>query len=223
MPKRLVLVAATQWAINPKVKKWLKLLPGIFKNCDIVLLSNNILKPAKICNIRELQIDMDGSLFDFSRYESSLHCMEIRDSDIVMIFNDTLGNGRKFGFFLFLFLLRSIFIVKRKPETICGPLDKDAHGSWLCPYFIIGNAAELKRLNFTDFKHSESNLNIEILSKINIWVYNDWRNAHASTDDQKATKLKTLMLERTLLTEEQKIKMFKFHKYSVYRVLNSFL
>jgi hypothetical protein len=174
-----------------------------------------------LLNVNELAIDMDDSLYDFSRYQSALSCSEIQPNDTVFMFNDTLGNGRNFGFFLMVFILQSLISIKRGKRELCGPYDSDQYGSWLCPYFVIGLAHKLQELNFIDYKAAEENTRPEVLFKIENWIKSSWRHSNSSTSKQKETKRKTLILERELLTDSQKKKMLKFSKYSFLRMLNS--
>ena len=57
-------------------------------------------------------IDAPSYLFDMSRYSYFIE-ME-NDNDVLVLLNDTLGSGRKFGTGLFLYILISIILIKYK-------------------------------------------------------------------------------------------------------------
>ena len=221
MRSKIIIIAATQHPVNLTTLNWIKVIRFILKNSECILLQNKIHESVRLLNVDVVGIEMDDSLYDFSRYRSALLRSEILPNDIVFMFNDTLGNGRKFGFFLMIFVLKSLISINNGKHDICGPYDYDHHGSWLCPYFVIGSAHELRKLNLTDYRAAEASIRPEILVKIDNWLNSSWRHSRSSTSKQKEIKRKTLILERELLTDRQKKNMYKFSKYSVLRMLNS--
>ena len=104
--KHLYVVAATQYRPNKKQEFILDLLNIIFFK-KINVLINQDFSDLYIKNNNYISIKMEDSLFDFSRYESSLKLINDPNS-VIFAFNDTLGNGRKLNFFLYLFIIISI-------------------------------------------------------------------------------------------------------------------
>ena len=222
MKNKIFIVAATQFPVNRVVKNWIILAVRLFKSYEIQLISNSDYDEICIPNIKELKIEMDDSLFDFSRYHAAISSNLIRDSDTVILFNDTLGNGRKFGVFLFLFMLIGIWAVSQNFACMAGPYDRDKKGSWLSPYFMISKNIFLKNLNFVNVDKAVGTLDPSLYEHVNFWLDHKWRGAGRCSDRQRKIKLNTLILERCLLSDQQKKNMLKFSRMNILRILNSF-
>jgi hypothetical protein len=167
----------------------------------------------------------DNSLFDFSRYYCIANLPEVNDNDILFMFNDTLGNGRKVNTGLFLFILFAIcclnFEILRKYQ-LYSPVDSDEYGMWISPYFLISNAYYIRKLNFNNWKFARNKTQRTIRKKLISWLYRGWRNSTTSSLLTKRRKYKTLLLERNLLSQNEiKYNVCKFSKYNLFRIINS--
>mgnify|MGYP001422843176 CR=1 FL=1 len=213
------ILCATQCDLIWKQIILIKFIAIFFKNNLIVYINSEIKKP-KLGNLKIKRINMDDSLFDFSRFNSGLQY--IKDSNsIIFGFNDTLGNGRKLNFPLFIYILLSIFLINKNKIDISCPIDENEKEFWMCPYFFIGNYKILKSLNWIDHKKGIEYLTDIQIKELKKWINNGWRRSDFATDEQKHTKYLTLILERTLLIDKNLIKIRKFSKKSIYRKLNS--
>ncbi len=193
---------------------------SIFFKSDLIVYINNEIKKPKLHNLKIIKINMDDSLFDFSRFDSGLKY--IKDSNsIIFGFNDTLGNGRKLNLPLFIYILSSFFLIKKNKIDISCPIDENGKEFWICPYFFVGKHKILKSLNWINHKEGMEYLTDIQIKELKNWIQNGWRRSHTATNEQKHTKYLTLILERTLLKKKNLIKIRKFSKKSIYRKLNS--
>ncbi len=192
----------------------------------IVIAPNNLLLP-KIPNTYcyFTTYDDDDSLFDFSRYHRILSLSELKENDILFAFNDTLGNGRKFNFGLYIYLLMALFLLlndKRKKYNILAPLDSDSNGIWLCPYFFIGRVEFLRSLNFNDWTSAYKLICKPVRRSIVMWLNFGWRHSRTASKQQRNTKFKTLILERAILQTFKKSNLFfMFSRTNFFRIINS--
>jgi hypothetical protein len=150
-------------------------------------------------------------LYDFSRYHSILSEAELLDSDILFAFNDTLAIGRKlnFGLYVFIFIaLMSMLHRRFKKYQLWAPVDSNQSCSWVSPYFFIGNVEYLRTLNFTNWIKSKSCVSKGDRRGMVDWVNCGWRRSEVSTIRQKKIKYKTLLLERTLVSESDIKKVY---------------
>ncbi len=214
-----IIICATESNLIFKQILLIKFLSIFFRNNLTVLINQEIKKP-NLGNINVISIEMDGKLFDFSRYYTSLHFIENQKS-IVFAFNDTLGSGRKLNMPLFLFILSSIFAIKKNKIDISSPIDSNGKDLWMCPYFFIGKAETLKSLNWTDHKKGLKYLDKFQINQIKKWIKNGWRRSRTATDDQKSKKFLVVVLERTLLEKNKFLRIRQFSRKSIYRKLNS--
>lgn len=159
-------------------------------------------------------------LFDFSRYNELI--ADVEDEAVVVAFNDTLGNGRRFGFGLVFFLYLSIIKIRQGSFIIAGPVDSDEHGEWLCPYFFVGKAKNLKVLVWDDYPAVRSQIPPKLKKKLHAWINFGWRNANSASKKQAFTKLKTLYLERTLV-DFSRTPVYRFNRRSLLRAINRFI
>ena len=213
------IICATQYNLIWKQIILIKLFSIFFKNDLRVYINNQIQKP-NLGKIETIRIKMDESLFDFSRYYSGLEYINESNS-VILGFNDTLGNGRKLNFPLFIYILSSIFLIKKNMIDISCPIDEKGKDFWMCPYFFIGKYEVLKSLNWIDHNKGIKYLNKKQIKELKEWIQNGWRRSNTATDRQKHTKYLILILERTLLKDRKLIKIRKFSKESIYRKLNS--
>ena len=165
-------------------------------------------------------IRASSKLFDFSRYKDFLtYCKE---DDLVIMFNDTLGTGRKFGFGLKCYILISIILLRFRIIDIAAPLDRDEIGSWISPYLVIGRASILQQLNWTGLQSAKKKITEKEKFKIENWLDTKWRSRKIVTEKQKNTKMSILILERNLLqSAHKKLRIFPFSKRNPFRILNS--
>ncbi|CCN47621.1 hypothetical protein MADA3029_270057 [Vibrio nigripulchritudo MADA3029] len=193
----------------------------IFVNTEILICGDSTRK----FKFSTKSVDDDDSLFDLSRYNAIVSNSLVCDEDIILLFNDTLGDGRKFNFglkvFIFINMIRFTFFNTRK---IAAPVDRGGKEIWICPYFLLGKAKYLRALNLTDWKGSANRTPKSIkLSHIN-WLSDGWRSRDLATSRQIRTKYKTLLIERHIATERYIYKnVVKFDKRSIFRILNSIL
>jgi hypothetical protein len=167
----------------------------------------------------------DDSLFDFSRYNRILCSSELQDDDILLAFNDTLGNGRKFNLGLFLYFVIVLFILlndRKKNFNMFAPIDSDTKESWMCPYFFIGRVSFLRTLNFIDYLTAYTLISKSVRRNLTLWIKIGWRQAQIASKKQKNIKFKTLILERALLKADRKNKLvFMFSRSNLFRIINS--
>ena len=190
------IICATQYDLIWKQIILIKFFFIFFKSNLTVYINNEIKKP-KLLNLKIIRINMDDSLFDFSRFDSGLKY--IKDSNsIIFGFNDTLGNGRKLNLPIFIYILSSFFLIKKNKIDISCPIDENAKDFWICPYFFVGKHKILKSLNWINHKKGMEYLNELQIKELKNWIKNGWRRSNSATDEQKHTKFLTLILERTL-------------------------
>ena len=163
---------------------------------------------------------MDGSLFDFSRYNSAIKNF-FSNKGTFLFFNDTLGNGRKLSIFLIVFILISLLKLQNNKYTVAGPLDSDENGSWLCPYFFVCRSNFFDQANFVNWKIAEMNIPESIKDGCQRWIQQGWRNAATANETQKEIKYRTLLLEHNLLNNISLDEVIKFNRLSILRILNS--
>ena len=201
---------------------------NVFLRCDLLfLLPHNHLIPKFLSGYNVKYFKNDSSLFDFSRYSRIISCDTLRDKDILFAFNDTLGNGRKFNLGLQVFIYLSftiLFFNFSQKIFFCAPVDKDKDGIWISPYFFIGNVWFIKRLNFTNFRRLEAFSNDSLKFKLQNWLDNGWRSSRIASSYKKKVKYRTLLLERSLISEGIiKKNVLQFSRSSFLRIINSFL
>ena len=216
----IIIICATQSNLIFKQILLIKFLSIFFKK-DLKILINQKIKNPNFGNINVSRIKMEDSLFDFSRYYASLSFIQNKQS-IVFGFNDTLGNGRKLNIPLFIFILSSIFSIKKNKIDISCPIDSNAKDFWICPYFFIGKTETLKSLNWIDHEKGLKYLDQLQINQIKNWIENGWRRSNSATDEQKYKKYLTLILERTLLESNKFLRIRQFSRKSIYRILNAF-
>jgi hypothetical protein len=226
--KRIIIGLALSYKLNPIMFRRVSLLIFIFKiffKYEVIILSPNNLDFSSI-GCTNYRFEDDDSLFDFSRYHRIVNSPILRENDVLFMFNDTLGNGRKFNFGLILFVIISIFLLTQNILVkihLCAPVDSDSQSRWVCPYFMIGRTSFLRSLNFTNWKVSQALLNKSIRYKLVDWLNRGWRRADYATASQKKIKYKTLLLERTLLSDFAiSNNVLKFSRSNPFRILNSF-
>lgn len=219
--KKIYIIAATQYKLNKKQIFLINLIKNIFRN-KVTLLSNNKLSINKKLKVNAIKIEMDDSLFDFSRYFSAISFIKDKES-IIFAFNDTLGNGRKLNFGLYVFIIISLFFIKLEIYDFASPVDKSFSERWICPYFFLGKYVVTSTMNWTNYDDVIKKLNSNTLTKLHFWVNSKWRQADNSSNLQKEIKVKTLILERNLINNiyKNKYKIFAFNKYSIFRIINS--
>ena len=215
----LAIICATQSKLNFKQILLIRILSTIYRKNTEVLINRDI-KISHLKKIKAKRIEMDDSLFDFSRYYSGLEA--IKESNyIVFAFNDTLGNGRKLNLPLMLFIIQNINNIKKNKYDICCPIDSKARDFWICPYFFLGKISSIKKLNWIDHEKALGLLNKSQISELDEWIQKGWRRSNSSTIIQKKIKYKTLALERTLLKNKYKFKINGFSKKTLIRKLNA--
>lgn len=215
---KIAIVAATQSPINPRATRWLNITNRLFGR--FVRFYINAEHSALPQDFTFQAVNMRGHLFDFSRYHDALRAEALKE-DVVVLFNDTLGAGRKFSLFLYVFLLLSVLRILFTKRVFAGPFDRDGNVCWICPYVIVGKRRDLLALNFVDWERAKNSLSQETQSYLHDWLQKGWRQAKRASFEQHETKLKTLMLERRLLSDEQLAGMIKFSKFHPLRILNS--
>ena len=180
---------------------------------------------ANLQKLKEIEkisvISASSNLFDFSRYNDFLN--ERTETDIVIMVNDTLGKGRKFGLGLKLYISISILLINFGLINIAAPLDRDKFGVWISPYLVIGRVSCLKNLNWTSIETARESLKEGEESRIQHWLDNKWRSRTTASKTQRNIKHSVLILERNLLRSNgTRIKLFAFSKRNPLRILNSF-
>ena len=168
------------------------------------------------------KLKLSGELLDFSRYSEFLELTVTAEN--IMLINDTLGSGRKFNFGLWIYLFISCILIHLKIITIAAPVDRDQYRSWICPYFIIGQFTQLKKMNWQDWKSAKRNLTYEELCNIDTWLIQNWRSRKNAPQVQIDAKKKTLILERCLMDDVTKASvLFSFSRRNPLRWLNSII
>ena len=220
--KTINIVIATQKQPNSKQVQLINTLFNIFKFADVRLFYNEDYSLS--CNINNSlaskAISMDGSLFDFSRYSQALSAIS-DSSSIVLMFNDTLGNGRKLNFPLTVFLILSIILVMLNVCNVSCPVDCDGDEQWISPYFMVSTHKFLMKYNWTNYHEALSKLTTSQIISCNNWINIGWRHSDIASEKQRQTKLKTLYLERYLFNSNPTSRLLGFSKKSPFRILNS--
>ena len=215
---KLKIVCATEKKLNNRQILLIRIINSIFhKDTEVIMNIRN--KSEIFTNINKRYIEMNDELFDFSRYYSALE--NIKEDPIILAFNDTLGKGRKLNIPLYLFIIRSIMLIKKKKYNLCAPIDNDKESKWLCPYFFISRRSILIKFNWINHEKARLNTPQNEIDKMENWTLNGWRSSEIATEKQRKIKLKTLILEKQLLKNQQNIKINAFSKYSIWRILNS--
>ena len=215
---KLKIVCATQKKLNNRQIILIRILSSIFDK-DTEVIMNNENRSNIFPKINKRYIEMNSELFDFSRYHSALE--KIKEDCIILAFNDTLGKGRKLNIPLYIYIIRSIMLIKKKKYNLCAPIDYDKESKWLCPYFFISRRSILIKFNWLNHEKALLNTPQYEIDKMENWTLNRWRSADIATEKQRKIKLKTLILEKQLLENQQNIKINAFSKYSIWRILNS--
>ena len=221
MSKTLTIICATQNKLNDRAIDLIRMLQKLrtFEKINIIV-SNSSFVPVKLRPSIEVQ-DLSGYLFDFSRYYDGLRYAN--KQDVIFMFNDTLGNGRKLNLGLTIFIILSVFLIKNDLYEIASPVDKDQYGLWICPYFIVGKHHNLNKLNWINYEEALKKTSKPILKKCKVWVNENWRNAKTATIMQKEIKYKTLVLERNLIEEVLISRLFRFDRSNILRMLNAII
>ena len=62
-------------------------------------------------------------------------------------------------------------------------------------------------------------------NQLDNWIKNKWRQSKTSSKIQKEIKIKTLFLEKNLMNSitNNQWRIFKYEKYSFWRILNSII
>jgi len=228
--KKIIIGFSLSDPVNQKAERGITrliLFINLFLRCDLLfLLPHNHLIPKFLSGYNVKYFKNDSSLFDFSRYSRIISSDTLSDEDILFAFNDTLGNGRKFNLGLQFFIYLSFAILFFNfPQKIhfCAPVDKDKDGIWISPYFFIGKIWFIKRLNFTNFRKLEALSNDSLKFKLQKWLKNGWRSSRITSLCKKRIKYRTLLLERSLISEEIiKKNVLRFSRSSFLRIINSF-
>ena len=215
---KIKIVCATQKKLNIRQIILIRIISSIFDK-DTEVIMNNENRSDIFPNINKRYIEMNSELFDFSRYYSALE--NIKEDSIILAFNDTLGKGRKLNIPLYLFIIKSIMLIKKEEYNLCAPIDYDKESKWLCPYFFIAKRSILIKFNWINHEKALLNTPQNDIDKMETWTFNGWRSADIATEKQRKIKLKTLILEKRLIENQQDIKIYAFSKYSIWRILNS--
>jgi hypothetical protein len=216
---RLVIVCATQYPPSPRAVCLIRCLTNLVtrNNLSIIVSQRNFI-PDDLQHLVS-QKSLRGTLFDFSRYSDALNCID--SGSIVLMFNDTLGYGRKLRFPLMLFIAIAILLIELNTCAIACPIDRDEYSTWICPYFVVGRCIKLRMLNWIDYEKAIADTSEEIQRKCSDWILEGWRHSKVSSQAQKAIKYKTLILERGLINQAYPIKILGFDKLNLLRMLNS--
>lgn len=175
-----------------------------------------------ICEKKFKVLEAPSDLFDFSRYDYFLKMCD--ENDVVLMINDTLGDGRKFKIGLKFFIMISIILLNFKIINIAAPVDSDEIGKWISPYLLIGRASALRSMNWTDVQLASSNLSANEGVKIDNWLLTNWRSRIGANKKQFFIKKNTLILEKDLLRNAKiRLRIFSFSKANPLRILNSII
>ena len=216
---KLAIVCATQHPPSPRALYLITFLKNLVcSNSLSIIVSEPQFIPDSLRPC-VTQKSLRGDLFDFSRYSDALEYIEL--DSIVLMFNDTLGSGRKLRLPLVLFIAVAIILIELNIYAIACPIDTDNLSTWICPYFVVGRCIKLRMLNWIDYDKAITQTSEKIQRKCSNWILDGWRHSKNASHAQKEIKYKTLILERALMHQAYPLKILGFDKSNLLRMLNS--